>query len=69
MKPALLLRGLDALTSSETIIKVLNEYSNYNLPVKQCHIAKDIHTNVSNGFAFVEMSSIQVVFVTATVFD
>jgi RNA recognition motif-containing protein len=59
---ALLIRGLDALTTEETIIDLLNKQSNYTLIIKNCHIARDTFTNVSMGFAFVEMGSIQVSF-------
>lgn len=59
-KLALLLRGLDALTKEETIKNVLNSLSNYTLKIKNVHVAKDLLTNVSMGFAFVEMNSIQV---------
>lgn len=57
---ALVLRGLDALTSSEVVIDALNKRSKNSLKVTNCHIARDTFTNVSSGFAFVEFASIQV---------
>ena len=57
---ALVLRGLDALTTNDSIKEALGKLSNYTVEVRNCHIAKDILTNVSSGFAFVEFGSIQV---------
>ena len=56
----ILLRGLDALTNEETVIEVLNKFTNSCIPIKNCHIARDVLTNVSCGFAFIELNSIQV---------
>lgn len=56
----LLLRGLDALTNEATVIDVLNRFTNSCMHIKNCHIAKDVLTNVSCGFAFIELNSIQV---------
>ena len=55
-----MLRGLDALTVEETIVNTLNRISSSTLSVKTCHIARDPSTHVSDGFAFVEMNTIQV---------
>ena len=57
---ALVLRGLDALTTNESIIDSLGKLTNYCVRVKNTHIARDPLTNVSSGFAFVEFGSIQV---------
>lgn len=56
----MLLRGLDALTSKEAIVDSLNNLTNFTLPIKNVHIARDNLTNVAMGFAFVEMNTIQV---------
>ncbi|RNA42291.1 RNA-binding 5-like [Brachionus plicatilis] len=58
----LLLRGLDALTSKEAILDSLNKLTNFTLAIKNVHIARDSLSNVVMGFAFVELNTIQVVF-------
>lgn len=57
---ALVLRGLDALTTHEAIYEALDRASTSTIRVRNCHIARDPLTNVSSGFAFVEFGSIQV---------
>ena len=57
---ALLLRGLDALTSAETLMDVINSHTHSCLTIKNCHIARDVFSNVSCGFAFIELNSVQV---------
>lgn len=59
-KIALVLRGLDALTTHEAIYEALDRVSTSTIRVRNCHIARDPLTNVSSGFAFVEFGSIQV---------
>ena len=55
---ALVLRGLDILTSKETIEAKLLELT--FVTMKNCAIVKDNYTGVSRGFAFVEYNSIHV---------
>ena len=38
----------------------LKRLSNHMLAVKTCHVARDPGTHVSDGFAIVEMNTIQV---------
>lgn len=57
---ALILRGLDALTTDQSLMGIVNTFTNFSLTIKNCHIARDPFTHVSRGFAFIEMSSIQV---------
>jgi hypothetical protein len=54
----LVLRGLDILTSKETIEAKLIELT--LVYMKNCAIVKDNYTGVSRGFAFVEYNSIHV---------
>lgn len=56
---ALALRGLDILTSKETIEAKLIELT--SVYMKNCAIVKDNYTGVSRGFAFVEYNSIHVI--------
>uniref|UniRef100_A0A0K2TAI4 RNAbinding protein 5like [Acyrthosiphon pisum] n=1 Tax=Lepeophtheirus salmonis TaxID=72036 RepID=A0A0K2TAI4_LEPSM len=53
----ILLRGLDALTTEESVTNVLATLT--ALPIKSVQIARDSLTNMSRGFAYVEMSSLQ----------
>ena len=55
---ALVLRGLDILSSKETIEGILIELT--SVQMKNCAIVKENHTGVSRGFAFVEYTSIHV---------
>ncbi len=55
---ALALRGLDILTTKETIEAKLLELT--SVQMKNCAIVKDNYTGVSRGFAFVEYNSIHV---------
>ena len=54
---ALILRGLDGLTTEENIITALSSLS--ALPVKNVRVIRDHLTGASNGFAFVEMTSVR----------
>ncbi len=54
----MVLRGLDILTSKETIEAKLLELT--LVCMKNCAIVKDNYTGVSRGFAFVEYNSIHV---------
>ncbi len=54
----MVLRGLDILTSKETIEAKLIELT--LVYMKNCAIVKDNYTGVSRGFAFVEYNSIHV---------
>ncbi len=54
----MVLRGLDILTSKETIEAKLLELTFVHM--KNCAIVKDNYTGVSRGFAFVEYNSIHV---------
>ena len=56
----MVLRGLDALTTNEKIIECINRQTNSIIKIKNCQIARDPLTNLSNGYAFVELNSIQV---------
>eukprot|EP00096_Caligus_rogercresseyi_P000162 TRINITY_DN1044_c0_g1_i2.p1 TRINITY_DN1044_c0_g1~~TRINITY_DN1044_c0_g1_i2.p1 ORF type:complete len:728 (+),score=214.70 TRINITY_DN1044_c0_g1_i2:240-2423(+) len=52
----LLLRGLDALTTEESVSKSLSALC--TLSIKSIQIARDSLTNMSRGFAYVEMSNL-----------
>jgi hypothetical protein len=54
---AIILRGLDALTTEDKIRETLVDVEP-SVTVKNIHIAKEHLTNVSSGYTFVEMSSI-----------
>lgn len=53
----LIFRGLDALTTEENILTALMRVT--ALPTKNVRVMKDILTNTSKGYAFVEMNSLQ----------
>ena len=57
MSKALIFRGLDALTTEENILTALMRVT--ALPTKNVRVMKDILTNTSKGYAFVEMNSLQ----------
>ena len=67
MHLALVLRGLDILTSKETIEAKLLELT--PIQMKNCAIVKDNYTGVSRGFAFVEYNSIHVFAKTSYLMD
>ena len=54
---ALILRGLDALTTEETIVAALGKVT--ALTVKNMKVIRDEVTNTSRSFGFIEMNSIQ----------
>jgi hypothetical protein len=54
---ALILRGLDALTTDETIRRYVLELQP-DLTIKNIHIAREPGTNVASGYTFIEMGSI-----------
>lgn len=54
---ALILRGLDALTSEDSIIAALNTIT--ALPIKNVCVIKDELTSTSKGYAFLEMNSLR----------
>jgi len=54
----LLLRGLDALTTEDAIDKVVNSMTGGSVATKNVYVVREKLTNVSSGFAFVEMHSI-----------
>lgn len=54
---ALILRGLDGLTTEENIINALSNVT--ALPLKNVRVIRDFMTGASNGFAFVEMNSLK----------
>jgi len=53
----ILFRGLDALTTEETLMAAVT--TSTNLPVKNIKIIRDDVTNTSRGYAFAEMNSIK----------
>ena len=55
---ALVLRGLDALSSEESILAIMNAMCNGLIAARNLHVAREM--NVSCGFAFVEFNTIQV---------
>lgn len=54
---ALIFRGLDALTTEDSILTGLMRVT--ALPTKNVKVMKDALTNTSKGYAFVEMPSLQ----------
>lgn len=54
---ALLLRGLDGLTTEENIQNSFTKL--IAIPVTNCRVIRDKMTGVSNGFAFVEFGSVK----------
>ena len=52
----MLLRGLDALSTEDSVLNVLTQLT--NLPIKAIRIGKDVLTNTSRGVCYVEMNSI-----------
>ena len=55
---ALIFRGLDALTTEETITAAVARLS--QIALKNCKVIRDEATGTSKGFCFVELNSIQV---------
>ena len=53
---AVLLRGLDALSSEDAVLNCLMR--SQNLPIKSIRIGKDALTNTSRGVCYVEMNSV-----------
>lgn len=53
---ALVLRGLDALTTEESILRALNAVT--QLTCKNIQVVRDPTTQASQGFAFVELGSV-----------
>lgn len=51
-----MVRGLDALTTEETIENTIKAIS--NITPKNTYIARDNLTNLSNGFGFIEFNSV-----------
>ena len=54
---AIILRGLDGLTTEENIISAFAAVTTY--PIKNVRVVRDEVTGVSNGYAFVEMTSLR----------
>lgn len=52
------MRGLDALTTEDAIDKVLDTLMGGSVAAKNVYVVREKLTNVSSGFAFVEMYSI-----------
>lgn len=53
---AVLLRGLDVLSTEDSVLTYLMRVT--NLPIKGIRIGRDSLTNVSRGICYVEMNSI-----------
>ena len=53
---AVLLRGLDALTTEDSVLTTLRDCT--ELPIKRCRIGRDSATNLSRGVCYVEMNSV-----------
>lgn len=53
---AVLLRGLDALSTEDSVLNCLMQLT--NLPIKSIRIGKDSLTNTSRGVCYVEMNSV-----------
>ena len=53
---AVLLRGLDALTTEDSILNCLMQTT--NLPIKSLRVGRDSLTNTSRGICYVEMNSV-----------
>ena len=53
---AVLLRGLDALTTEDSVLKCLHLLT--KLPIKALRIGRDSLTNTSRGICYVEMNSV-----------
>lgn len=53
---AVLLRGLDALTTEDAVLKTLHVLT--KLPIKALRIGRDSLTNTSRGICYVEMNSV-----------
>jgi len=51
------LRGLDGLTTEENIINAFAAITTY--PIKNVRVIRDDLTGVSNGYAYVEMTSLR----------
>lgn len=52
----MLLRGLDALTTEESVLNMLHAVT--QLPIKSVRIGRDSLTNTSRGVCYVEMNSV-----------
>lgn len=53
---ALILRGLDALTTEDNILHVMSQISTF--PLKNVQIIRDDATNTSKGFGFMELNTV-----------
>ena len=53
---AVLLRGLDALSTEDSVLNCLGQLT--NLPIKSIRIGKDSLTNTSRGVCYVEMNTV-----------
>ena len=54
--PAVLLSGLDALTTEDSVLNTLGPLT--KLPLKSVRIGRDPLTNMSRGVCYVEMNSV-----------
>jgi len=54
---ALLLRGLDAMTSESGILRAVSQVT--NIPLKSIYVMKSPETGLSLGYAFVELHSLR----------
>lgn len=53
---ALILRGLDALTTEDNILHVMSQITTF--PLKNVQIIRDDATNTSKGFGFMELNTV-----------
>ena len=56
LNAAVLLRGLDALTTEDSVLRTLSDCT--ELPIKSVRVGRDSATNLSRGVCYVEMNSV-----------
>lgn len=55
--PALLLRGLDVLSTEESVLQGI-QHAGSDLPIRSVRIGRDPLTNTSRGVCYIELNSV-----------